>query len=104
MLPPSTINFSVEGREPTLFQFKGDLRAGAIGPVRLNGRWDGERLRGQARPKQSLIVFQPLLPPDWKMTLREGSLYAQVAFSAAQGQGFEAGGHGVLKAVALDAG
>ncbi|MDI5758825.1 hypothetical protein MJN52_22070, partial [Salmonella enterica subsp. enterica serovar Kentucky] len=41
------------------------------------------------------IVFQPLLPPDWKMTLREGSLYAQVAFSAAQGQGFEAGGHGV---------
>lgn len=31
------------------------------------------------------------------MTLREGSLYAQVAFSAAQGQGFEAGGHGVLK-------
>ncbi|EEO7486740.1 dicarboxylate transport family protein, partial [Salmonella enterica] len=38
-----------------------------------------------------------LLPPDWKMTLREGSLYAQVAFSAAQGQGFEAGGHGVLK-------
>lgn len=29
MLPPSTINFSVEGREPTLFQFKGDLRAGA---------------------------------------------------------------------------
>ncbi|EMB4393325.1 YdbH domain-containing protein, partial [Salmonella enterica] len=43
------------------------------------------------------IVFQPLLPPDWKMTLREGSLYAQVAFSAAQGQGFEAGGHGVLK-------
>ncbi len=38
------------------------------------------------------------------MTLREGSLYAQVAFSAAQGQGFEAGGHGVLKAVAPDAG
>ncbi|HAG2102148.1 TPA: YdbH family protein, partial [Salmonella enterica] len=98
VLPPSTLNFSVEGREPTLFQFKGDLRAGAIGPVRLNGRWDGERLRGQAWwPKQSLIVFQPLLPPDWKMTLREGSLYAQVAFSAAQGQGFEAGGHGVLK-------
>ncbi|VEB59155.1 Putative uncharacterized protein ydbH [Salmonella enterica subsp. enterica] len=67
-MPPSTLNFSVEGREPTLFQFKGDLRAGAIGPVRLNGRWDGERLRGQAWwPKQSLIVFQPLLPPDWKM-------------------------------------
>ncbi len=31
------------------------------------------------------------------MNLREGSLYAQVAFSAAAGQGFEAGGHGVLK-------
>src|SRR5690606_16295737 len=60
---------------------------------------DGERLRGQAWwPKQSLTVFQPLIPPDWTMTLRGGEMYAQVAFSAAPDQGFEAGGHGVLKA------
>jgi hypothetical protein len=40
----------------------------------VNGRWDGERLRGQAWwPKQSLTVFQPLIPPDWKMTLRDGN-------------------------------
>ncbi|HBB6756485.1 TPA: YdbH family protein [Citrobacter amalonaticus] len=98
VLPPSTLKFSVEGRDPTFFQFKGDLHAGAIGPVRLNGRWDGLRLRGQAWwPKQSLEVFQPLVPPEWKMKLREGELYAQVAFSAAAEQGFEAGGHGVLK-------
>ncbi len=37
------------------------------------------------------------------MKLRAGDLYAQVAFSAAPEQGFEAGGHGVLKAVAPDA-
>ncbi len=49
-------------------------------------------------PKQSLTVFQPLIPPDWKLTLRGGEMYAQVAFSAASDQGFEAGGHGVLKA------
>lgn len=99
MLPPSTVNFiSVECREPILFQFKGELRAGAIGPVRLNGRWDSERLRGQAWwPNQFLIVFQPLLPPDWKMTLREGSLYAQITFSVAQGKGIKVSGHGVLK-------
>ncbi|MDY1035594.1 YdbH family protein [Lelliottia sp. CFBP8978] len=98
VLPASTLKFSVDGREPTFFQFKGDLHAGAIGPVRVNGRWDGERLRGQAWwPKQSLTVFQPLVPPDWKMNLRDGELYAQVAFSAAADQGFEAGGHGVLK-------
>ncbi len=48
-------------------------------------------------PKQSLTVFQPLVPPDWKMNLRDGELYAQVAFSAAPEQGFRAGGHGVLK-------
>lgn len=61
----------------------------------VNGRWDGERLRGQARwPKQSLTVFQPLIPPDWKLTLRGGEMYAQVAFSAASDQGFEAGGTG----------
>lgn len=98
VLPPSTLTFSVEGSEPTIFQFKGDLRAEKIGPVRVNGRWDGERLRGQAWwPRQSLTVFQPLVPPDWKMNLLDGSLYAQVAFSAAAGQGFEAGGHGVLR-------
>lgn len=48
-------------------------------------------------PKQSLTVFQPLVPPDWKMNLRDGELYARVAFSAAPEQGFRAGGHGVLK-------
>ncbi len=98
VLPPSVLTFSVDGTDPTIFQFKGNLHADAIGPVQVNGRWDGERLRGQAWwPKQSLTVFQPLVPPDWKMTLRDGELYAQVAFSAAPDQGFEAGGHGVLK-------
>ncbi|RAU37757.1 YdbH family protein [Enterobacter sp. ECC-175] len=98
VLPPSVLNFSVDGTDPTIFQFKGDLHADRIGPVQVNGRWDGERLRGQAWwPKQSLTVFQPLIPPEWKMTLRDGDLYAQVAFSAAPGQGFEAGGHGVVK-------
>src|SRR5690606_36699084 len=99
VLPPSVLTFSVDGTDPTVFQFKGNLHADDIGPVQVKGRWDGERLRGQAWwPKQSLTVFQPLIPPDWKMTLRDGELYAQVAFSAAAGQGFEAGGHGVLKA------
>ncbi len=98
VLPPSSLTFSVEGTDPTMFSFKGALNAQAIGPVEVNGRWDGERLRGQAWwPKQSLTVFQTLIPPEWKMDLRDGELYAQVAFSAAAGQGFEAGGHGVLK-------
>lgn len=97
-LPASTLKFSVDGEDPTSFQFKGDLHAGAIGPVRVIGRWDGERLRGNAWwPEQALMVFQPLVPLDWKLELKEGSLYAQVAFSAASGQGFEAGGHGVVK-------
>ncbi|MCZ3381893.1 YdbH family protein [Kosakonia sp. SOY2] len=98
VLPPSTLTFSVEGNDPTMFQFKGALQADTIGPVQVNGRWDGERLRGQAWwPRQALSVFQPLIPPDWKMKLLNGALYAQVAFSAAADQGFEAGGHGVLK-------
>lgn len=97
-LPASTLKFSVEGVDPSSFQFKGDLHAGKIGPVRVIGRWDGERLRGNAWwPQQALNVFQPLVPPDWKMDLKGGSLYAQVAFSAAADQGFEAGGHGVVK-------
>lgn len=97
-LPPSGLTFSVQGRDPTSFQFKGDLHADAIGPVRVNGRWDGVSLRGQAWwPPQPLAVFQPLVPPDWKMALRDGQFYAQVAFSAAADRGFEAGGHTVVK-------
>ncbi|MCS3429733.1 YdbH family protein [Klebsiella sp. BIGb0407] len=97
-LPPAALSFDVDGRTPADFRFKGALQAEAIGPVRLSGRWDAERLRGNAWwPKQSLMVFQPLVPADWKMDLKDGNLYAQVAFSAAAGQGFEAGGHGVVK-------
>lgn len=97
-LPASTLKFSVSGEDPSSFQFKGALHAGNIGPVRVMGRWDGERLRGNAWwPEQTLTVFQPLIPPDWKMDLKDGKLYAQIAFSAASGQGFEAGGHGVVK-------
>lgn len=97
-LPPASLKFVVDGRTPADFLFKGELQAQAMGPVRLSGRWDGERLRGDAWwPKQSLTVFQPLFPADWKMDLKGGNLYAQVAFSAAAGQGFEAGGHGVVR-------
>lgn len=71
--------------------------APALGPVQLNGRWDGARLRGQAWwPKQPLRVFAPLLQPALGIRLRQGEFYAQSAFSASADQGFIAGGHGVL--------
>lgn len=80
------------------FLLKGDLHAERIGPIKLNGRWDGERLRGEAWwAKQPMAVFQPLLSPDLNITLRDGDFYAQAAFSAARAQGFEAGGHMVVK-------
>ncbi|KOC90247.1 YdbH family protein [Winslowiella iniecta] len=96
-LPPSTLKLAVTGRDPANFLFSGALNAEAIGPVRVNGRWDGERLRGQAWwPQQSLTVFQPLLSNDLKLKIQSGTLKAQVAFSAATDQGFEAGGHWVV--------
>ncbi|MBK4715585.1 MULTISPECIES: YdbH family protein [Tenebrionibacter/Tenebrionicola group] len=97
-LPPATLNVSLSGRDPTQFNWRGALRAGKIGPVRLQGRWDGVRLRGEAWwPKQTLTVFQPMLPADLKLALKSGAMHAQVAFSAAPGQGLEAGGHGVIR-------
>ncbi len=97
-LPPSTFNFQLKGRDPDDFLYRGDLKAEAIGPVQVHGRWDGARLRGQAWwPSQSLIVFQPLLSRDLKMKIQSGTLKAQVAFSAAAGQGLQAGGHWVVK-------
>lgn len=96
-LPPATLELNVKGRDPSAFLYDGSLQAEAIGPVRLQGRWDGERLRGQGWwPTQPLSVFQPLLSEDLKMRIQSGQLKAQVAFSAASDQGFEAGGHWVV--------
>lgn len=96
-LPPSVLDLQLNGKGPDSFQLKGALQADPIGPITLRGRWDGERLRGEGWwPKQSLTVFQPLLPPDLDIKLRQGEFYAQSAFSAARVQGFEAGGHWVV--------
>lgn len=93
-LPDSTLQFEATGRDPSDFIWRGELKAAEIGPLRVHGRWDGERLRGEAWwPTQSLTVFQPLLSQDLKMKIQAGELRAQVAFSAAAEQGFEAGGH-----------
>lgn len=97
-LPASVVNFTVNGTHPDQFQFTGDWRAAAIGPLRVNGRWDGTRLRGQAWwPAQPLTVLQPLLPPGWHTRLRQGNFYTQIAFSAAALQGLNMAGHAVVK-------
>lgn len=82
--------------------FNGDLQAKDIGPIRVNARWDGDRLRGNTWwSKQTVTVFQPLLTEESKIKLREGIFHAQTAFSAARNQGFEAGGHLVVKDAAM---
>ncbi|WP_037383295.1 YdbH family protein [Serratia sp. DD3] len=97
-LPPTVLDLQLNGKEPDNFQWQGRLLAEQIGPISLRGRWDGERLRGEGWwPKQSLTVFQPLLPADLNIKLRQGEFYAQSAFSAARGQGFTAGGHWVVR-------
>lgn len=97
-LPNSDLEFKAKGRDPSHFIWRGELKAGDIGPLRVHGRWDGERLRGEAWwPAQSLTVFQPLLSQDLKMKIQSGELRAQIAFSAAPEQGFEAGGHWTVK-------
>lgn len=96
-LPPATLTLVLKGQDPAAFLYNGTLEAKPIGPVRVQGRWDGQRLRGQAWwPQQPLHVFQSLLSNDLKMNIQEGTLKAQVAFSAASDQGFEAGGHWVV--------
>lgn len=96
-LPPTLMTLGLQGRDPNDFLIKGQLQAQNIGPVSLRGRWDGERLRGNAWwPRQPLTVFQPLLSPKLKMNIRSGQFHAQAAFSAAQGEGFSAGGHWVV--------
>lgn len=90
---------TVNGESPFNFNLKGEISAKPnIGPIAINTRWDGERLRGQMRwPSQSINAFQSLLPPDLGITLDKGEFYTQAGFSIAPGQGLTAGGHLVVK-------
>ncbi|AUR31436.1 YdbH family protein [Morganella morganii] len=98
-LPSATFDMTLEGRAPRDFSVKGTLSAGKnIGPIHYWSRWDGVRLRGEARwPEQDMRAFQTLIPADLGITLRNGVFYAQAAYSAAPDQGFVAGGHWVVK-------
>ncbi|KMJ43852.1 hypothetical protein AB204_17470 [Xenorhabdus khoisanae] len=97
-LPPFDFKATLTGQSPDNFILNGKLHSKGIGPIPFYGRWDGERLRGEARwPQQSLLAFQSLIPPDLGITVRGGKIYAQAAFSAAKGQGLRAGGHWVVK-------
>ncbi len=96
-LPALHLPFSVSGTSPRDFLYQARLTAGKLGPLALRGRWDGDRLRGEAWwASQPLAVVEPLLPPDMKMKITGGTMRAQVAFSASAASGFRAGGHWVI--------
>lgn len=93
-LPKITVNADVTGKSPTDFQLKADLSTKEVGPIVIFSRWDGERFRGNARwPEQSVSAFQTLIPADLGITLRDGKLFSQAAFSIDPETGFVAGGH-----------
>ncbi|AYY80720.1 YdbH family protein [Proteus vulgaris] len=90
---------TISGESPFNFNVKGELSARPnIGPIAINTRWDGARLRGQMRwPLQPINVFQSLIPDKLGITLDKGELYTQADFSIAPEQGLIAGGHLVVK-------
>ena len=93
-LPKITANADIKGESPANFQLKGDLSTKDVGPIVIFGRWDGKRLRGEARwPEQSVTAFQTLIPEDLGIELRRGKLFSQAAFSMTPEDGFIAGGH-----------
>ncbi|EPL9568073.1 YdbH family protein [Providencia rettgeri] len=93
-LPKITVNVDIKGKSPAEFQLKGDLSTQDVGPIVIFGRWDGERLRGEARwPEQSVTAFQTLIPADLGLELKQGKLFSQAAFSITPEDGFIAGGH-----------
>ena len=97
-LPAAQLDVNVKGTTPDQFGFKGQLVANRIGPVRVIGRRDNNRWLGRAWwPEQPLSVFQPLVGPTEKVALRSGRLRAQAAFSLTEHDGFQAGGHWVVK-------
>ena len=93
-LPKITANVDINGKSPASFLLKGNLSTQNVGPIVVFGRWDGERLRGEARwPEQSVTAFQTLIPEDLGIELRQGKLFSQAAFSMTPEEGVIAGGH-----------
>lgn len=89
-----TFDFNLFGNSLTDFQFKGDLYSKKIAAMNISGRWDGERLRGNAWwPRQSVSRLRALFSPYTDIELLTGDFYAQGSFSAAPEQGFLMGGH-----------
>lgn len=97
-LPTAQLDVKVDGTTPDQFGFKGQLVANPIGPVRVIGRRDNSRWLGRAWwPEQPLSVFQSLAGPTKSIALRSGNIRAQAAFSLTEKDGFQAGGHWVVK-------
>ena len=96
--PPTSANIVLRGTNPQHFIIKGQIKTKQSQPIIFYSRWDGKRLRGQARwPQQPLNIIQTVIPSTAQIKIRNGTFYAQAAFSAAIGQGFIAGGHWLVK-------
>lgn len=101
-LPSSHLRLQLKGTSPRQFNYQGELVAPPIGPVTVQGRRDDQHWLGRAWwPEQSLRVFQPLIGSTDDITLRDGRLRAQAAFSVTPKQGFQAGGHWLVQHGAL---
>lgn len=96
-LDKPSVNFLQKGTAPNDFIWYGQFTSGPIGPIKSNGRWDGERLRGEVNwSQQPLTVLQSLLTESAGNKISGGTIRAQAAFSAAPEQGLIAGGHVVV--------
>ncbi|SET36887.1 intermembrane phospholipid transport protein YdbH family protein [Thorsellia anophelis] len=91
---------SLSGNSVNEFQFKGNLQSERFKHITINGRWDGQRLRGQGWwPLQDVRSFRNLFSDKTDLDIKTGTFYAQASFSAAENQGFVMGGHLVFNDV-----
>lgn len=97
-LPPSQVNFAINGKTPSQFRWQASLHSDKIGPIRFNGRRDNAIWLGSAIwPEQSLTVIQPLIGKKTQVAVRQGTLKGSFAFSLQPSVGLQIGGHWRVK-------
>lgn len=92
------IQLSIDGKDFTNFNLRGELTSDKLGPIRLFSSYREGGLRGNIYwPQQSAKVFQMLFPQPWEWLIQDGSIHGQTAFSMTPENGLTAGGHVVIQ-------
>lgn len=76
------LGLGIDGTGIDSFNITGDLKAGMLGPINLNARYENQDLTGKIKWKlQSAKIFQSLFPKQWGWIIHHGVISGESDFN-----------------------